>query len=81
MDHTRVPSESLLLLREAVNRNNAELVDKLESLGEVPLSMQDREALREAVSDEIARSGVDEQGRLDARGMALDNLIDLLGHL
>jgi hypothetical protein len=72
---------SRALLRECVQRQAPELLDVLAKVGNVPLSDDEREDLREAVAAELDATGIDYKGGHNPRGIALDNLIDVLGHV
>jgi hypothetical protein len=69
------------LLRDAVGRFRPDLVDRLATLGDVPLREDEREALREAVAQELLASGLTDADEPNSRGLALESVIDVLGHL
>ena len=56
------------------------LVDEL-AVGERRLSAEEGNALRDAVTEELARSSFDRQYVPTDRGRALEDLIDKLGHI
>jgi len=68
-------------LRDIVDRRNPRLRPLLSKLGATPLSIDEREALRGAIADEMAGSGYLGTPESDRIGNELDDLIDRLGHL
>lgn len=69
------------LLRECVSRQAPELTPLLRKIEAVPLTNQEREKLRGAVAAELCETGLTLRGGPNERGLALDDLIDLLGHV
>lgn len=69
------------LLRECVLRQAPELAPLLTKIGSAPLSDPEREKLRGALAAELSDTGLDLEGGHSERGVALDDLIDLLGHV
>jgi hypothetical protein len=57
------------------------LLDRLATVGEAPLTPDEREDLRDAVSQELLASGLTGADEPNSRGLALESLIDALGHL
>lgn len=45
------------------------------------LSDDEREALREAIADELGARGIDGEGHINDYGVRLDDLIDRVGHV
>ncbi len=80
MLNRNLPDDAVSLLLEAISYNPP-LESIVAKLGHIPLTPEEREQLREAVADEICRSGLNEQGGPNRRGAALDQLIDILAHL
>jgi hypothetical protein len=77
--HTRrLTDEEQALLRDAVAGGDPELERVVSDLirGEI-LGEADANALRDAIGDELARTGVDQEvGAVNERGRRLDALID-----
>lgn len=69
------------LLRECVVRQAPELTPLLKKIGAVALTDQEREKLRGAVAGELSDTGLASTGGHSERGVALDDLIDALGHV
>jgi hypothetical protein len=76
----RISSEEMELLRECVSRHRPELLSLLGKLGRIGLTFDEREGLREAVSDEFAATGLEPDYEPNKRGLKLEDLIDILGH-
>ncbi len=77
----RLRQSEAQLLWEVVSKHQPRLLSLLQVLGTRPLTIEEREALREAVADEFSAVGLDENDEPNARGIALEDLIDRLGHL
>ena len=77
----RLSDESTQLLREAVAKHNPELLPLVGQLGVTPLTCEQREALRGAVSTEFCITGLREDDEPNQRGLDLEEVIDVLGHL
>jgi hypothetical protein len=70
------------LLQTAVREHAPQLTRLLsDAVGRRPLSINEREALREAVADELMARGIDSHGGITEYGVALDDLIDRLAHI
>ena len=77
----RIADKQMELLREVVFRRNPDLSRLLCGLGTRPLTDVEREELREAVGTEFCDTGLQDNSEPNERGLALERLIDLLGHL
>lgn len=73
--------QELNLLKEVVSKHNPSLLPMINSIGQVPLSFEQRESIREAIADEFIETGVGENDEPNDRGLSLESLIDRLGHL
>jgi hypothetical protein len=69
------------LLREALARFRPDLLERLATLGQVPLTNDEREDLRAAVAQELLASGLADDDEPNERGYALEEVIDALGRL
>jgi hypothetical protein len=71
------------LLYEAVRRQNEKLVPLLDrALSGSILTIEDANAIRSAIGDELAATGVDpEFGAVNDRGKQLDTLIDRVAQM
>jgi hypothetical protein len=67
------------LLRRAVSEQRPELLPLLSEIGRRPLTTEEREALRGALSEELAATGLGEDGEPTGDGRRLDDLIGRLG--
>ena len=74
-------NENMSLLTEVISERRPELLPLLGQLGTVPLTDEQRENLREAIGIEFCETGLREDSEPNERGLALESLIDLLGHL
>jgi hypothetical protein len=74
------PSERELL-GEVLTKRAPDWLLKLDSLGHTPLSDEDRNTLREILTDELVETGLRPDSEPNARGHALEDLIDRIGHL
>ena len=50
------------------------------TLGQIPLTIEQREALRAALADEMCSIGLDKNDEPNDKGFILENIIDILGH-
>jgi hypothetical protein len=76
-----LPADYAQLLRDAVDEHAPELAPLLAKLGVVPLSEDEREALRGALADELASTGMTAQDEPNERGFQIEDIIDRLGPL
>jgi hypothetical protein len=72
------PAVNMELLREAIARQNADLLPLLEGLYEGSLSADELNELREAVAGEFLDSGLGPGDEPNERGLQLEDLIDEL---
>ena len=72
--------ERSALLQQAVARHKPELDQRVATIGFVPLSEEERETLREALTSEFLATGLEGSDEPNARGIELEDLIDDLGH-
>jgi len=70
----------LLLLQQTIEHHEPELLSLARSVGKLPLTEADREALRGAVLSEFLGSGLDSGDEPTPYGLELERLIDALGH-
>jgi len=75
----RLSPERSALLQQAVARHKPELDQRAATIGIVPLSDEERETLREALTSEFVATGLEENDEPNARGLELEGLIDDLG--
>jgi hypothetical protein len=66
-------------ISEIASRRAPDLVSIVETIGTRPLSLNDREALRETIADELVEAGLGEDDEPNLYGLALETLIDKLG--
>jgi len=69
------------LLKEILVKNAPSLLPVLDSVGLIPLTGEQREEIREAIADELLKTGLSENDEPNERGLLLESLIDRLGHL
>lgn len=74
-------SERMQFLRQVVEKREPELLPLVGLLGVVPLTTEQREQLRDIISDELCETGLQEDSEPNRRGSQLEDLIDMLGHL
>jgi hypothetical protein len=67
-------------IREIVARRRPELVWLADQLGTYSLTSDEREDLRGVIAEELLEVGLDEQDQPTPKGLALERLIDLIGH-
>lgn len=73
--------EDLALLRSTIQKQQPELLPLLDLLGVQPLTEDQREALREALADELVETGLRDDSEPNARGRHLDDIIGRLRRL
>ena len=78
---TRLPREDMAVLREAVERQRPALLPLLDTMYHAPLTLEQRSALRAAVSDEFVDTGLVRGTQPNNRGVFLETLIDYLAHV
>lgn len=69
------------VLREVVQDHCPDLLTILDSREDVALTEQQRDDLRQAVTDEFCQTGLKENDEPNQRGLLLEEIIDRLGHL
>jgi hypothetical protein len=74
-------SSLLRLLEPAVRLHRPELAPLLDRLGAAPLAVEEREALREALADELCARGLGPGDEPNELGRRIEAAIDRLGHL
>lgn len=67
------------LILSILVRRRPELIPLLEVLTRRDLSMEEREALRDVIVDELVELGLDEDDEPTRYGLVLEELIDWLG--
>lgn len=68
----------LALLGEVLEKQEPALLEELAYLGVLPLTRATREAMREALASELCETGLDPDDEPNTRGLALEDLIDIL---
>lgn len=68
----------LALLGEVLEKQEPALLEELAYLGMLPLTRATREAMREALASELCETGLDPDDEPNTRGLALEDLIDIL---
>lgn len=76
-----LPKEQEKVLRETLLNRAPEFLSLLDSPEDVRLSADQRDELRQIVTDEFCATGLREDDEPNARGLVLENIIDRLGHL
>lgn len=76
-----VSQEQLTLLHEVISKCSPESLAILDHIGESPLTSEQREELREIIWMEFCNTGLREDSEPNERGLVLEGLIDMLGHL
>jgi hypothetical protein len=71
----------MALLHQVVELHQPQLAPVLDRVGRVPLTTEDREALRGALADELCASGLNDDDVPNERGLRIEDAIDQLGHL
>ena len=71
----------MVLLRSTFQKQQPGLLPLLDLLGAQPLTEDQREALREALADELIETGLRDDSEPDERGRPLDDIIGRLGRL
>lgn len=77
----QLPSKMSELLSEIVWKRDPSMVGVVASLQDVQLTVDQREELRQAVTDELMETGLRDDDEPNERGLLLEELIDRLGHL
>ena len=78
---TKLKAEELELLRHVVRHKKPALYALVTASAIGPLTIAQREELREALADELGDSGFSDSGVINTKGRMLEALIDHLGHL
>jgi hypothetical protein len=73
--------EQQKFLRETLMNRAPEFLNLLDSPEDVRLSANQRDELRQIVTDEFCATGLRENDEPNARGLVLEDIIDRLGHL
>lgn len=76
-----LPSKMSELLSEVLWKRDPSMIGVVASLQEVQLSEDQREELRQAITDELMETGLRDDDEPNERGLMLEELIDRLGHL
>jgi hypothetical protein len=76
-----LPAKLSALLSEVVWKRNPEMIGIVASFQNVGLTDNQREDLRQALTDELMETGLREDDEPNERGLLLEELIDKLGHL
>jgi hypothetical protein len=73
--------QQLALLRRVVSKRNPELLALLSTLASRPLTSEEREMLRGSVLTEFLEIGLQADDEPTGYGLALQGVIDWLGHV
>lgn len=73
--------ENMSLLTEVISEHSPKSLPLVCQLGTVPVTDEQRESLREAIGIEFCETGLREDSEPNERGLALESLIDVMGHL
>ena len=73
--------EEIDLIKEILSKHHPSLLPIMDSIGIVPISDEQREELRGAIADELLETALSKDDEPNKRGLLLEHLIDLLGHL
>ena len=76
-----LPQAMADVLREVVQDHRPDLLTILESRENIELTEQQRDDLRQAVTDEFCQTGLKENDEPNQRGLLLEEIIDRLGRL
>ena len=76
-----LPPKMSALLSEVLWKRDPSMIGVVASLQDVQLSDDQREELRQAVTDELIETGLRDDDEPNERGLLLEELIDRLGHL
>lgn len=74
-----IPPKHANLLREVIAARRPELSASLDA--STKLSSEVREAMRHALAEELAATGLNQDDEPNERGQLIEELIDRLGHL
>ena len=77
----QLPSKMSELLSEIVWKRDPSMIGAVASLQDIQLTDDQREDLRQAVTDELIETGLRDDDEPNERGLLLEELIDRLGHL
>jgi len=81
MGTTMLGADEKTLLETILAKHSPSLLCFIETIGVSQLTDEHRELLREAISDELLESGLDEKDEPNQHGLMMEQLIDRLGHL
>jgi hypothetical protein len=76
-----LPPKLSALLSEVLWKRDPSLVGVVASLQDIQLTADQREELRQMVTDELMETGLRDDDEPNERGLLLEDLIDRLGHL
>lgn len=76
-----LPAKMSALLSEVLRKRNPSMIGIVASFQNVALTDDQREELRQAVTDELIETGLRDNDEPNERGLMLEELIDRLGHL
>jgi hypothetical protein len=78
--YRKLKVHQLILLQEIVAGRCPELADRVRSRDISDLSRSEREAIVDALGDELCESGLEEDDSITPRGLAIEELIGLVIH-
>ena len=76
-----LPAKMSALLSEVLSKRNPSMMGIVASFQNVGLTDDQREELRQTLTDELIETGLREDDEPNERGLLLEELIDKLGHL
>lgn len=75
----KLPPKLADILREIISERRPDLIQAINASG--PLSDEERDSLRQALTDELVASGLREDDEPNERGLQIEELIDRVGRL
>lgn len=75
---SRLKAEEFDLLSKVIWRRNPSLMSLVHSLGETPLTQEEREQLRDVLADELVEHGLQPDDEPNEWGVKVDDLIGRL---
>jgi hypothetical protein len=79
MTMVRIPQRLQELLREVMAKYRPEMLTRLSPTGELSLTPEQREPLRNSLAGELCESGLLPDDEPNERGYTIEELLDLVG--
>jgi hypothetical protein len=76
-----LPKDMESLLREVLSKRTPQMLNILDSPASRMLTDEERDEIRQALTDEFCESGLYDNDEPNERGLSLEALIDKLGHI